>query len=76
MPRLLLVVLLLSTSAWAYVDPGTAGLLFQIGYAVFYGLLAALAFMFRPIKNFFSALKARFRRRTEPASHSDANDTD
>ncbi|MGE0489973.1 MAG: hypothetical protein AB7S38_12275 [Vulcanimicrobiota bacterium] len=60
--RLALILVLAPLPCLAYVDPGTAGLLFQIGYAVFYGLLGALAFFFRPIKNFFLALKSKFTR--------------
>ena len=35
------------------VDPGTAGLLFQMGYIVVSSIIAGLAFFFRPIKAFF-----------------------
>ena len=48
-------------TAHAYVDPGLAGSIFQIGYLLFYGVLAALAFFFRSIRNALLAMTARLR---------------
>lgn len=47
------LVLLTATPSLAYVDPGTAGLLFQMGYIVVSSIIAGLAFFFRPLKAFF-----------------------
>lgn len=57
--RIILLLSMLPLPCLAYVDPGTAGILFQAGYAIFYAILGALAFFFRPIKNFFLGLKAK-----------------
>ena len=46
--HLLVVALVLCSPAYAYVDPGVGGMLLQLGYVVFYGLLGALAFLGRP----------------------------
>ena len=47
------ILILTATPSLAYVDPGTAGLLFQMGYIVVSSIIAGLAFFFRPIKAFF-----------------------
>jgi len=54
----------------AYLDPGTAGTVYQVGYFIFYGLLALAAIFMRQIKAFVRSLKARFggaRSATEPS---------
>jgi TRAP-type C4-dicarboxylate transport system permease small subunit len=53
---LLLFFLLTAAPSLAYVDPGTAGLLFQMGYIVITSIIAGLAWFFRPIKAFFLRL--------------------
>ncbi len=56
MTAVIALVLLSARRAYGYIDPGTLGILSQVGYLVFYGLVAVLAFFFRPIKTFFLAL--------------------
>jgi hypothetical protein len=57
---LVTLLLIFSTQcAFAYVDPGVTGMLFQMGYVVFYGALAVLAAFFRPLKIFFLTLKSK-----------------
>jgi hypothetical protein len=53
---LFLLFFLSATPSLAYVDPGTAGLLFQMGYIVITSIIAGLAWFFRPIKAFFLRL--------------------
>ncbi|GEM_PF-4146889 len=43
--------------AFAYVDPGLGGLIFQIGYILFTSLIVGFTFLFKPIKNFFKKNK-------------------
>ncbi len=54
---LILSVSILPTRAFAYVDPGLGGLLFQIGYIVFTSLMVAITFWLKPIKRFFQRKK-------------------
>lgn len=49
----LFILILTAAPSLAYVDPGTAGLLFQMGYIVVSSIIAGLAFFFRPIKALF-----------------------
>jgi hypothetical protein len=39
--------------AMAYIDPGSMGVIYQFGFIIFYGIVGALLFFFRPVKNFF-----------------------
>jgi len=57
--------------SYAYVDPGTGGLLYQILYALFYGLLASFFMFFSRLKN---AVQRLFRR--AKTSGSENKDTD
>ncbi len=43
--------------ALAYIDPGTTGLLSQILYVIFYGVLAAFLYFFRYIKQCVANIK-------------------
>jgi len=52
-------LLLTPCVVFAYLDPGTTGVLYQVGYFLFYGFLALLAILFRPIKAFFSARRKK-----------------
>ncbi|MFA5509123.1 MAG: hypothetical protein WC314_20000 [Vulcanimicrobiota bacterium] len=54
-----LLTLLSAAPSLAYVDPGTAGLLFQMGYIVVSSIIAGLAFFFRPIKALFLKLTGK-----------------
>jgi hypothetical protein len=47
----------LASPAWAYIDPGTGGVLFQLGYLVYFAVMIAFGFIFRPIVKFFNYLK-------------------
>lgn len=42
--------LALSLPSHAYVDPGVMGILMQIGYVIFYGLVGAFAFLGKPFQ--------------------------
>lgn len=57
--HLLVVALVLCSPAYAYVDPGVGGMLLQLGYVVFYGLLGALAFLGRPFMMLFGKKKKK-----------------
>ncbi len=59
------LVLLCVTPAVAYVDPGTTGLLSQMAYLIFYGILATFGLFFRPIKNAWNRI---FKPRKRPDS--------
>lgn len=48
-----IVLVIFSDRAYAYIDPATMGTIYQVGYVFFYGFLAFLFFLFRPIKNLF-----------------------
>jgi len=65
-----LVVLFPATQAEAYVDPGTAGLLSQLLYLLFYGAVALFLYCFRYLKqsaaDMSKTLAKLFRRRGEP----------
>ena len=43
----------LPNDAHAYVDPGTAGLLSQVLYVMFYGVLGVFFYMLRHLKSYF-----------------------
>lgn len=45
------IVFVLSSRAEAYVDPGTLGTTYQIGYIIFYVIISGFIFLFRPISN-------------------------
>lgn len=45
--------------AYAYIDPLIPGFLYQIGYLIFYGLLAVGLFLRQSIKRLFSRGTAR-----------------
>ena len=40
----------------AYIDPGSVGSAYQVGYLVFYSVMGILVFFFRPIKNLFVSM--------------------
>ena len=69
----LFILSLTATPSLAYVDPGTAGLLFQMGYVVVSSILAGLAFFFRPIKAFFLKI---FGKAKPPEISQDSEDDD
>lgn len=54
---LFLLILLFSHTAYAYIDAVGSGLIFQVGYVVFAGLLAFLTLPLRKIANFFRRKK-------------------
>jgi hypothetical protein len=54
-----------------YIDPGTFGLIAQIGYMLLFGALSALLFFFRPIKALFYRIMGR-----EPESKTDTPKSD
>jgi len=54
---MLVCALLIPKAVFAYMDPGIAGMLFQIGYIIFSGILVVIAFFLRPIRRFFSKKK-------------------
>lgn len=54
-----LFVLSLTAPARAYIDPGTLGVIYQVGYLIFYGIVGVLIFFFRPIKKLFLKIKAK-----------------
>ena len=43
----------LTRPALAYIDPGSLGFIYQMGYLIFYGIVGVVIFFFRPIKAFF-----------------------
>ena len=43
----------------AYIDPGSFGVIAQVGYVALFGALSALLFFFRPIKALFYRLTGR-----------------
>ena len=49
--------LMLVGEALAYIDPGTTGLLSQILYVLFYGLLAVFIYFLRYIKQYVANAK-------------------
>jgi hypothetical protein len=61
--RLILAVIacvmqpMLVGEALAYIDPGTTGLLSQILYVLFYGVLAALLYFRRYVKQYVANVK-------------------
>ena len=55
----LFFVVLLTSISYAYIDPGTLGVIYQVGYLVFYGIIGILIFFFRPIKNLFLKIKEK-----------------
>lgn len=61
----LVIVLCSMAPAVAYVDPGTTGLLSQMAYLIFYGILATFGLFFRPIKNAWNRI---FKPRKRPDS--------
>lgn len=67
------ILILTATPSLAYVDPGTAGLLFQMGYIVVSSIIAGLAFFFRPIKAFFLKIFGKAKR---PEVSQDSEDDD
>jgi hypothetical protein len=77
MLRSLVLALALAEAALGYVDPGTTGMVFQFGYVLFYGFMAGLAFMLRPLKDFFLMLKGRSRKAApEPRTAGEENQSE
>jgi len=54
---LIMIENLFPTRAQAYVDPGTTGVLSQILYVLFYGVLGIFFYCLRYIKEFMAKLK-------------------
>jgi hypothetical protein len=50
----------LSSVAWAYVDPGTTGMISQILYVLFYGALGIIFYFLRSIKQYITNAKQFF----------------
>ena len=50
------LLLLLTANAYAYVDPGALGSAYQFGYLIFYSLMGALVFFFKPVKTLFVSI--------------------
>lgn len=72
MPRLIVLtvlVLLASSPAYAYLDPGTGSILVQ-------GLLAALAAASATVAAFWSQIRGFFSRRRGPGAPADRGDRD
>lgn len=55
-------IILLPSASHAYIDPGTGGMLFQIGFAVFSVVLSWLFVPYRVFKNAWLRLKSRFKK--------------
>ncbi|MCE1245908.1 MAG: hypothetical protein LWY06_04625 [Firmicutes bacterium] len=53
------IFLATAQSAWSYVDPGSLGATYQVGYIVFYAVLSFFAFLFSPIKRLFAKLTGK-----------------
>lgn len=51
-----LFFLLMTGYSHAYIDPGSLGSAYQVGYLVFYSAMGVLLFFFRPIKNLFVSM--------------------
>ena len=45
--------------AFAYLDPGTTGWLYQFGYYVFYSAIAFFLFFYKNVKLFFASIRQR-----------------
>ena len=58
MVTVLLVFSFLAKTAYAYVDPGTAGLLYQVVFLIFGAIAGYFAFLRRFIKKFFGRGKS------------------
>ncbi len=58
---LCLTAILLPARAHAYLDPGTGGLLYQMGFAVFSLVLGTLFLPLRFLKNLLSKIKNKIR---------------
>lgn len=54
---LCLLHVVVAAPAAAYVDPGTAGMLSQILYILFYGALGVLVYLLRYIKQYVATAK-------------------
>lgn len=61
----ILLIFLIPGSAKAYIDPGTGGLIFQIGFAFFSLIIGWLLFPFRIIKEAWSRFKNRSKKSPE-----------
>jgi hypothetical protein len=61
--RIILVVELLligaPTDVFAYIDPGTTGMLSQVLYVLFYGALGLLLYLVRYLKQYVANAKQR-----------------
>ena len=53
----MVVTLAICGPAHAYVDPGIGGMLLQLGYVLFYGLIGCLAFLGKPFAFLFGKKK-------------------
>jgi hypothetical protein len=49
--------LLLPSDALAYIDPGTSGMLSQVLYVMFYGVLGVFFYMLRYFKQYVAHVK-------------------
>ncbi len=56
---LLFFVFALGKASYAYIDPGTLGVVYQVGYLIFYGIVGIFLFFFRPIKALFLKIIGR-----------------
>ncbi|MFP4497244.1 MAG: hypothetical protein ACLFQV_03445 [Vulcanimicrobiota bacterium] len=68
---LFLIIFSNTSFAYAYIDPGSSSILYQLFYLAFYGILAAVGIFFRPIKNFVLKMMGK-----EPADEKTEPETD
>ena len=62
---ILLILFCHTAPAWAYIDPGTGGVVFSaLAYIIGAGAVA-FGFLFRPIKRLFVSIVSRFKSRKE-----------
>ena len=55
-------------SAYAYVDYGITGMIFQIGYVLFYLFISIIVIFLKPIKKMFLLIKKIFTKRKNDQS--------
>ncbi|HEX5037037.1 MAG TPA: hypothetical protein VFX30_07740 [bacterium] len=70
----LATALLMPAQAHAYLDPGTGGLLYQMGFAMLSFVLGALFLPLRSMKNFFASIKNKLFSRTRNSSTTPNNE--
>ena len=62
---MLLILFCHAAPGWAYIDPGTGGVVFSaLAYIIGAGAVA-FGFLFRPIKRLFASIVSRFKSRKD-----------